>query len=391
MSRRMQFFAIAIFFVVGLALGAFVLGNPLGLPFLPHAASGEAALAAAEPSVLYQCPMHPDVIEPNPANCPICGMPLVAMDTPADEATGIIEIDPVQVQNTGVVSVAARLGETNRTVRTVGILDFNADRITWINTKYQGWIEKVHVSYVGQQVGKGDALFEIYSPELVTTQEEYLRAIEYWDSLVGSERTEARRQALSLLRSSRDRLQYWDISDDQIRTLEQNKAVQRRLTVRSPVDGVVAEVMDESLEGMFVSAGMNLYRIADMETLWVHAPVPLSGGEPGDAHAQDLHRSAQLGRAPAGGYVLGRRDQGAADPRLGADSGLRRAALRGAQSGLHRSRRRQVRGARGEARRRGRRRGAGARGRDAGPGRGDPGPVHARFREPRAGSDRQAR
>ena len=84
--------------------------------------------------------------------------------------------------------------------RTVGILDFNADRITWVNTKFEGWIEKVHVNYVGQDVRQGQALFEIYSPDLVTTQEEYLRALDYKTSLEGSDRPETQRQAESLVR-----------------------------------------------------------------------------------------------------------------------------------------------------------------------------------------------
>ncbi len=120
---------------------------------------------------------------------------------------------------------------------------------------------------------RDEPLFEIYSPELVTTQEEYLRALDYKASLAESERAEARRQAKSLLRSTRLRLSYWDISEDQILALEKSGTVQRRLTVRSRVDGVVAEVMDQALEGMFVQAGMNLYKIADLSSLWVHADV----------------------------------------------------------------------------------------------------------------------
>jgi Cu(I)/Ag(I) efflux system membrane fusion protein/cobalt-zinc-cadmium efflux system membrane fusion protein len=157
--------------------------------------------------------------------------------------------------------------------RTVGILDFNSQRITWINTKFEGWIERVHVNYVGQEVHKGQALFEIYSPELVTTQDEYLRALEYRESLQGSTRSEALRQADSLVRSTRDRLRYWDIADQQIDRLESSREVQRLLTVTSPADGVVAEIMNEALEGMFVEPGMDLYKIADLSTVWVHADI----------------------------------------------------------------------------------------------------------------------
>ena len=323
-TRGMQAFAMTMFFLFGIAVAAFFLRNPFGLAFLPaqtdsvEASVVSSAEPSAEPTQLYQCPMHPEVIEQEPGMCVICTMKLMPMkqaaavsesggdereilywyapmdatyvsDTPGKSpmgmdlvpkyadgpgaGAGVIRIDPVQVQNIGVVSETAELGEIGRTVRTLGILDFNADEITWINTKFSGWIEKVHVAYVGQEVRRGDPLFDIYSPELVTTQEEYLRALEYKSSLESSEREEARRQAESLLRSTRDRLDYWDISAEQILALEKRGATQRRLTIFSPADGVVTEVMDQALEGMFVKAGMNLYKIADLSTVWVHADV----------------------------------------------------------------------------------------------------------------------
>jgi Cu(I)/Ag(I) efflux system membrane fusion protein/cobalt-zinc-cadmium efflux system membrane fusion protein len=324
MSRGLGVFALAVVFLLGVGLTAFVLLDPFGIGLLSRdaPAAGAPEVAAAPDSLpLHQCPMHPEVIERGPADCPICGMALVPMQdvepasqtvqlyqcpmhpeviedheascpicgmklTPMDagvaaesdraDAAGAattIRIDPVQVQNIGVVSREARIGEISRAVRTVGILDFNADLITWVNTKFSGWVEKVHVTYVGQEVRAGQVLFEIYSPELVTTQEEYLRAIEYKASLEHSRRTEALRQAESLLQSTRDRLVYWDISEDQIATLEQSRQVQRRLAVRAPATGMVTEIMDQALEGMFVEAGMNLYKIADISSLWVHADI----------------------------------------------------------------------------------------------------------------------
>jgi Cu(I)/Ag(I) efflux system membrane fusion protein/cobalt-zinc-cadmium efflux system membrane fusion protein len=278
-TRGMKRFSLVLFFLGGVVLTTFVLLNPLGIPFLPQASSEEEPSVAVveEPTQLYQCPMHPEVIEKEPANCPICRMKLTPMQTSTVESeehvSGVIQIDPAQVQNIGVVSKQAFRSDVTRSTRTVGILDFNADRVSWVNTKYSGWVEKVHVNYVGQDVQKGQPLFDIYSPELVTTQEEYLRALDYRESLELSDREEARRQADSLVHSSRDRLMNWDISEGQIDSLENNREVQRLLTVRSPSGGVVAEIMEESLEGVFVKAGINLYKIADISSLWVHADV----------------------------------------------------------------------------------------------------------------------
>ena len=317
MSRGMQVFSLILFFAAGVFLTALVL---LQRDVHPELVAPETS-SARDTRTLYQCPMHPEVIEQAPGDCPICTMKLMPMqehtnaseaaptdpserkilywyapmdptfvsDTPgkspmgmdlvpkyaveASAGEGVIRIDPVQVQNIGVVSEMARLGEIERTVRTVGFLDFNADDITWINTKFSGWIEEVHVAYVGQEVKQGDPLFDIYSPALVTTQEEYLRALDYKASLESSERVEARRQAESLLRSTRERLTYWDITEEQIQALEKRGTTQRRLTIFSSANGVVTEVMDQALEGMFVEAGMNLYKIADLSTVWVHADV----------------------------------------------------------------------------------------------------------------------
>jgi Cu(I)/Ag(I) efflux system membrane fusion protein/cobalt-zinc-cadmium efflux system membrane fusion protein len=276
MSRGAQVFAMIAFFLIGVALTWVVVANPLGLAFLP-AGSADTAVRetddTAAAGTLYQCPMHPEVIESAPGDCPKCGMALVEIEEESAGGKETIRIDPTQVQNIGVVSTEARIEDVARFSRTVGILDFNADAITWINIKFEGWIEKVHVSYVGQPVKKGQPLFEIYSPELVTTQEEFLRALEYRASLEGSGRPATLRQAEDLVRASLDRLAYWDITEAQIEHLKDEGQAHRRLTVVSPTDGVIAEIMSEALEGMFVKPGMNLYKIADLSTVWVHADV----------------------------------------------------------------------------------------------------------------------
>jgi Cu(I)/Ag(I) efflux system membrane fusion protein/cobalt-zinc-cadmium efflux system membrane fusion protein len=235
----------------------------------------DAAASGVEREILYwYAPMDPTYVRDEPGVSPM-GMALVPRysDEPQRTDRGTIRIDPVQVQNIGLVSVPALRGDLSRQVRTVGILDFDADRITWVNVKFSGWIEKVHVAYVGEEVRAGDPLFDIYSPELVTTQEEYLRALDYVDALRDSARAEARAQAEDLLRASRERLAYWDITEEQIGALGERRGTKRLLTVVSPGDGVIAEVAKEALEGMFVQPGMNLYKVVDLSTVWAHADI----------------------------------------------------------------------------------------------------------------------
>ena len=132
-----------------------------------------------------------------------------------------------------------------------------------INTKFEGWIEAAHVNYVGQPVSEGDLLFEIFSPQLLTTQQEYLAALQFLERLGEQARPKARQRARALVEAARRRLFFWDVTEDQIKSLETEGKAFRRLKIASPVSGVVVEQAAESLEGMKVSPGMNLYRVAD--------------------------------------------------------------------------------------------------------------------------------
>ena len=158
-------------------------------------------------------------------------------------------------------------------VRTVGTLTYNDRQVALITTKYEGWIEKVHVNYVGEPVRKGQDLFDIYSPQLVTTEREYLQALAYAKTLAGSPYADAAARAQALVASARQRLQYWDVSDAQIDELARSGQVQRTLCVVSPVNGLVVEKMNQALEGMRATPGMQLYKIVDLSTLWVDVQI----------------------------------------------------------------------------------------------------------------------
>jgi membrane fusion protein, copper/silver efflux system len=283
-------------FAAGIALTAFVMANPLHWGWLrgsgspPGAAMDEMA-HPREPTVqgassperesgserkikYWRAPMDPTFISDKPGKSPM-GMDLIPVYEGEEQeiAPGTIKIDPVFVQNIGVVSEKIERTDIPFTIRTVGTLTYDDSQIAWIGTKYEGWIERVYVNYVGEPVNKGQKLFEIYSPQLVTTQNEYLQARDYARRMEQSVYPDIARRAQSLLSSSRERLKYWDITDEQIAELEEDGALRRTLAVVSSVNGLVVEKMNQALEGMFVKPGMNLYQIADLSTIWVHVNV----------------------------------------------------------------------------------------------------------------------
>jgi Cu(I)/Ag(I) efflux system membrane fusion protein/cobalt-zinc-cadmium efflux system membrane fusion protein len=204
------------------------------------------------------------------------GMDLVPVyeDEEEEESTeGVVRIDPAFVQNIGVQSVLVERRDIPFSIRTIGTVTYDDKKLVLVNTKYTGWVENVRINYVGETVSKGQELFEIYSPELVTTQKEYLSALDYAEKLSHTDLSEIKDRALSLLDASRERLRHWDISDEQIRRLEEYRQPTRTLKVFSPAGGMVLEKMDQTLEGMYVKPGMNLYKIVDLSTVWVEAEI----------------------------------------------------------------------------------------------------------------------
>ncbi|MDE2711091.1 MAG: efflux RND transporter periplasmic adaptor subunit [Acidobacteriota bacterium] len=225
--------------------------------------------------VLYwRAPMDPNFISDRPGKSPM-GMDLVPVyaDEAGDQPAGTVRLDPGFVQRIGVRTTPVERRDIAQTIRTVGTLAHNDKQIAWVGTKYDGWIENVAVNYLGETVEEGQALFDIYSPQLVAAQTEYLHATHYAERLDASQFPDVAERARSLVESARARLRYWDITDEQIAMLEQEQTPRRTLSVVSPVTGVVVEKVDEALEGMYVEPGLNLYKLADLTTIWVDVEI----------------------------------------------------------------------------------------------------------------------
>jgi Cu(I)/Ag(I) efflux system membrane fusion protein/cobalt-zinc-cadmium efflux system membrane fusion protein len=244
------------------------------MDLVPKEPAEPAERVAESGSQLWTCGMHPEVIQDEPGSCPICHMDLVPLrkdatsaSAPAPGQGATVTIDPAIVQNMNVLTAVAEEGELSREIRTVGYLEYDQQKMVSVTTKYPGWIEKVFVNYVGEPVRKGQPLFEIYSPELVQTEQDLLSAIQFARRMADAT-ADAHQRALDLVEASRQRLAYWDVTEEQIRRLEETGKVFRTLTVVAPASGVVMMRMP-GLEGRAVQPGMELFHIADMSSLWL--------------------------------------------------------------------------------------------------------------------------
>ncbi|MCF7903267.1 MAG: efflux RND transporter periplasmic adaptor subunit, partial [Candidatus Marinimicrobia bacterium] len=161
--------------------------------------------------------------------------------------------------------------ELYRKIRTIGRVGYNESLMSHIHTEFSGWVQKAYVNTTGEKVIRGEKLVDIYSPQLVTAQQEYLDAYKSVKN-VGVNTDPAVRKNLETIRqSSRIRLEYFDISDEQITTLEQTGKVKKTVSIQSPFTGYVVE--KHLTDGMEVKPGMRMYNIADLTTIWVYADI----------------------------------------------------------------------------------------------------------------------
>ena len=278
---------------------------------------------------IYYCPMHPDYKSNRPGTCPICNMTLVKLEpegqhpaheqqpAPATGATkerkilywqdamnpayksdkpgkapdgmdlvpvyadetppaetlpaGTVKISPERQQLIGVQFGQVSRRALSRTIRTAGKVTYDETRVTRVQAKVSGWIDRVYVDFAGSLVTRGQPLFSLYSPELVSTQQEFLLASRAKDHLADSSVKEIAANAASLYDSARERLRLWDITEEQIQDLERRGTPTKTLTLYSPITGFV--LTRNAFPGQRVTPEAELYVIADLRTLWVLADV----------------------------------------------------------------------------------------------------------------------
>jgi multidrug efflux pump subunit AcrA (membrane-fusion protein) len=220
----------------------------------------------------WKAPMDPTFVRDRPGKSPM-GMDLVpeCPETGRDAQAGRVVIDPTTIQNIGVRTTTVERRDLARIVRAVGRIAYDERRVAHAHTKVQGWVEKLFVDFVGQRVEKGQPLLEIYSPELVATQEELLLAARYRDVTSESPFEDVRAGGESLFVASKRRLSLWDVPERDIERLLRSGEAKRTLTLYAPASGVITRLGVR--QGMEVTPNSNLYTIADLSRVWVLATV----------------------------------------------------------------------------------------------------------------------
>ncbi|MBS3778764.1 MAG: efflux RND transporter periplasmic adaptor subunit [Desulfovermiculus sp.] len=264
-------------------------------------------MAKDKEAIQYTCSMHPQVVQDEPGNCPICGMELVPKDTveedgteeggreiaywrapmnpqeiydqPGKSAMGMdlepvyedelvggvnISIDPVMEQNMGIRTASVEKGSLEHTIRTYGHVTYDETRMARVNIRFSGWIERLYVDFTGARVKKGEPMFDFYSPELITAQQELMEAHRNY-------RRRPSDTSKKMLDSVKSRLRFYNIAASQIQEIIDKNEIKHALTIRSPYTGVVTD--KNAQEGDFVKSGVTIYEIADLSRVWVEAHI----------------------------------------------------------------------------------------------------------------------
>jgi len=259
------FLAAGLALVAGLGVGYWFAGSQAVMPQV------EKAKAERTP-LYYRNPMNPEITSTVPAKDQM-GMdyvPVYAEEDPGGPA-GTVRIDPVTAQNMGVRTATAERRSLAREIHTVGRVDYDEQRITRLHPKTQGWIENLRIGTTGEAINRNEILLSFYSPQLVSSQQEYLLALRNLETLSGSPFEDVRRGAADLVDTSLERLRLFDVPAHQIEELKATREVKKLLHIHSPAKGIIINV--GAREGQYVTPQTELYMIADLSAVWAFVDV----------------------------------------------------------------------------------------------------------------------
>lgn len=210
---------------------------------------------------VWTCSMHPQIRLPKPRACPICGMNLIRVSDLSSEQSQVIE-------RAGIQTEPVEERELFKEIRTVGKLDYNERRVAFISARVAGRVDRIFADFTGMVVKKGDHLVDIYSPDLYSGQRELLIALDSQSKGKQQESQPDPTGGASLLESARAKLLLWGLLPEQIKEIETTHKMRTHVTIYAPLGGIVVEKMVR--EGQYVKDGDPLYRIADLDPIWLY-------------------------------------------------------------------------------------------------------------------------
>lgn len=245
--------------IAAIAAGAYLAGR------MSRPAAAPAAFPHNDRKVLYWYdPMVPQKHFDTPGKSPFMDMPLVPMYDEPQSQPGSVSIDPRMIQNLGVRTTKAKMGVLPRELNTVAEVQPDERRIMVVQSRVAGWVERLRVKALNDPVRKGELLAQVYAPDLLGAQEEYL--------LLRKDESDP-----ELVRAAREKMRLLGISERQIEQLTQTGRAQTRIAFYAPIDGIVSDLGVR--EGARVSPGMSLFSLTDLSTVWVTAEIPESEGQ----------------------------------------------------------------------------------------------------------------
>lgn len=228
-----------------------------------------AVTAAPETAEIWTCSMHPQIKLPKPGKCPICSMDLIPVHGGKDDMDGLRELsvseNAARLMEIETAPVQRRFVTAN--VRMVGKIDYDETRVSYITAWVPGRLDRLFVDYTGVPVKKGDHMVSLYSPELLSAQEELLQAIAGAKSLERSDVAIVRDTTEATIVAAREKLRLWGLTPEQIAAIEQRGTAEDHITINAPVGGIV--IHKNAQEGMYVQTGTRIYTIADLSRLWI--------------------------------------------------------------------------------------------------------------------------
>ena len=231
--------------------------------------NADIAKKPARKLLYYRNPMGLPDTSPTPKKDPM-GMDYIAVyegeEPAADVPANTVKINPDRVQKLGVRTETVELRELIRTIQAVATIQVNERQLHTVSPRFEGWIQKLYVNTTGQLVRRGEALLEVYSPDLVATQQEYLIASKGVQAVKGAS-PEVEASMRTLVDSALQRLRNWDISEAELQRLQQEGKARQSITLRAQASGVVME--KKAVAGMRFMPGEMLYQIADLSSVWV--------------------------------------------------------------------------------------------------------------------------